>query len=277
MRRVGDAQMVGTAYHIPAGSHPDFAAVSVLSQVLGDTPSGRLHKALVENKLASRTYGFNFQWAEPSVALYFAEVDKNGDLEAAKQAMLSVIEGLQDNPVTEDEVERVKRNIIKNIDLSFNSSERIALQLSEWLGMGDWRLMFLNRDRVEGVTLENVQAAADKYLVRNNRTLGMFIPSEQPERIEIPIDSDIAAMVKGYKGREAIAQGELFEPSFDNIDSRTEIVKFDNGTELSLLNKKTRGESVVVNMLMNYGNLEALTDKAMVSSATGSMLMRWFS
>jgi zinc protease len=274
VRRVGDAQLVGTAYHIPAGSHPEFAAISVLSQVLGDTPSGRLHKALVENNLASRTYGFNFQWADPSVALFFAELDKQGDVEAAKEAMLSVIEGLQENPITSDEIERVKRNIIKNIELSFNSSERIALQLSEWLGMGDWRLMFLNRDRVEKVTLEDVQAAADKYLVRNNRTLGMFLPSEQPERVEIPIEADVASMLEGYKGRAAIAQGELFEPTFDNIDSRVEVVKFDNGTELSLLNKKTRGESVVVNMLMNYGNLEALTNKTMIATATGSMLMR---
>ncbi|MDP5131751.1 MAG: insulinase family protein, partial [Paraglaciecola sp.] len=31
VRRVGDAQIVGAAYHVPAGSHPDFAAVTVLS------------------------------------------------------------------------------------------------------------------------------------------------------------------------------------------------------------------------------------------------------
>jgi zinc protease len=68
VRRVGDAQIVGAAYHIPAGSHPDFAAIEVLSQVLGDTPSGRLHTAIVENKLASRVYGFNFQWQEPGLA-----------------------------------------------------------------------------------------------------------------------------------------------------------------------------------------------------------------
>ena len=84
------------------------------------------------------------------------------------------------NGVTQEEVDRIKRMLLKNIDLSFNSSERIALELSEWLGMGDWRLYFLHRDRIEKVTLEDVQRVAKAYLVRNNRTLGRFIPTETP-------------------------------------------------------------------------------------------------
>jgi zinc protease len=42
LRRVGDVQIVLMSYHVPPGSHPDYAAVDVLSQVLGDQPSGRL-------------------------------------------------------------------------------------------------------------------------------------------------------------------------------------------------------------------------------------------
>jgi len=41
IRRVGDIQLAMALYHICAGSHPDFAALEVLSQVLADTPSGR--------------------------------------------------------------------------------------------------------------------------------------------------------------------------------------------------------------------------------------------
>ena len=39
----------------PPGSHPDFAAVDMLTQILADTPSGRLHKALVETKKACQS------------------------------------------------------------------------------------------------------------------------------------------------------------------------------------------------------------------------------
>ncbi|MDT0593341.1 M16 family metallopeptidase [Glaciecola petra] len=274
VRRVGDTKLVGSAYHIPAGSHSDFAALEVLAQVLGDTPSGRMHKALVEEQLASRVFGFNFQWQEPGLALFFAFIDKQADIEPTKKVMIETIENIKDAPVSADEVDRAKRNLLKNIELSFNSSERIALQLSEWLGMGDWRLYFLHRDRIEKVSVEDVQRVAEAYLVRNNRTVGQFIPSETPERVDIPKVASVADMLEGYTGREAIAQGELFEPSFDNIDGRTEIVEFKNGTKVSMLEKRTRGEAVRVSMLFRYGDEDSLTNKALVSSATGQMILR---
>lgn len=274
VRRVGDVQLFMAAYHIPAGSHPDYAAIDVLSQVLGDTPSGRLHKQLVEKKLASRAFASNFQWRDPGVAIFGIQVDKEGDLTASSQQMLAVLEDISVRGITDEEVERVKRNMLKNIELSFNSSERFALNLSEWLGMGDWRLFFMHRDRVEKVTTADVQRVAEAYLQTNNRTAGRFIPTEKPERIAIPMVTDIAQMLEGYIGKPAIAQGENFEPSFDNIDKRTEIVKLDNGVGISLLPKKTRGETVVVSIQLGLGDEHSLIGMRATGSAVGAMLMR---
>src|SRR5260370_27056410 len=61
LRRAGDSQLGQALYHVTTASHTDFAAVNILAQVLGDTPSGRLPKALVETKKASSTFGFNFE------------------------------------------------------------------------------------------------------------------------------------------------------------------------------------------------------------------------
>ena len=274
VRRVGDAQMIGSIYHVPAGSHPDFAAIDVLNEVLSAQGTGRLHKALVENKLASSTFGFNFQWSEPGVAIFMAEVDKAGDLSKTKEVLVNTLEDIAAKPITEKEVETAKRTLLKNTKLAFNSSERIAMELSEWLGMGDWRLVFLNRDRVEKVTAEEVNRVANSYIQRNNRTLGKFIPAEKPERVEIPQVESVKEMVKDYKGRAQVAQGEAFDPSHDNIDNRTAISDLDSGVKVALLPKKTRGESVVVRMSVQMGDLLSLQGLAMVGDATGSMLMR---
>ncbi|MCL1077512.1 insulinase family protein [Parashewanella spongiae] len=276
VRRVGDVQLIGSLYHIPAGSHEDFAAINVLSEILSSTPNGRLYKKLVENKLATSAFGFNFQWQEPGVAIFMAEVDKSADLNAAKKALLLTLENVTQKPITAEEVEDAKRAILKNFKLSFNSSEDIALELSEWIGMGDWRLLFLNRDRTEKVTAADVQRVANKYLTRNNRTLGQFIPADKPERVEIPqvTANDVALMVKGYKGRAQISQGEAFDPSQDNINSRTETITLKSGVEVSLLQKKTRGESVVVAINSQMGDLDSLFNKNTIGDAVGSMLMR---
>ena len=53
LRRVGDVQLAMAAYHLPPGSHGDFAAIDVLTNILGSEPSGRLYKSLVETKKAS--------------------------------------------------------------------------------------------------------------------------------------------------------------------------------------------------------------------------------
>jgi len=274
VRRVGDEQLVLAMYHIPAGSHPDFAAVDVLAKILGDTPSGRLHKEMVEGKLASRTFGFDFQWKEPGLAIYAAQVDQSFDLDKTESSMLDVLENIKNNPITDKEVKKAKQNLLKDIELSFNSSERIALNLSEWLGMGDWRLYFLNRDRIENVSTKDVQRVAQDYLTRNNRTIGRFLPAKIPERVEIPKLADISSMLKNYKGKEKIAQGEAFEPTFNNIDSRTRLTSLSNGVKMALLSKKTRGESVVASFSINMGTEKSLTGLSTTGDAVGSMLMR---
>lgn len=277
VRRPGDVQVVATAYKVPAGSDPMFPAVEVLTYIMADSSSGRLHENLVKKELAASTFGFAFQWAEPGVVNFMAQVAKDKDLSAAEEAMIATIEGVADSPITEEEVNQAKAALIKQFELSFNSSERIALNLSEWVGMGDWRLMFLNRDRLEAVDQAQVQKAAESYLIQSNRSLGRFIPTQDPVRadsIKRYSQEEISAMVRDYEGREAVAMGEDFDPSFDNIDARTEKRQLEQGTPVVLLPKKTRGESVVLRVRLDIGNLEDLRNQGVVGGLTADMLDR---
>ncbi|MGN5479310.1 hypothetical protein ACTMU2_27350 [Cupriavidus basilensis] len=51
--RPGDSGLVAAQYHVSAGAHPDTTALAMLTIILGDTPGGRLYKALVERKQAT--------------------------------------------------------------------------------------------------------------------------------------------------------------------------------------------------------------------------------
>lgn len=277
VRRPGDVQVVAAAYKVPAGSDPLFPAVEVLTQIMADSSHGRLYDNLVKKELAANAFGFTFQWAEPGVVNFMAQVAKDKDLTAAEDAMIATLEGVGENPISEDEVKQAKAGLIKQFELSFNSSERIALNLSEWVGMGDWRLMFLNRDRLEEVDQEQVQLAAESFLIQSNRSLGRFIPTQDPVRadsIKRYTQKEITDMVKDYEGREAVAMGEDFDPSFDNIDARTEKTQLEQGTPVVLLPKKTRGESVVLRVRLDISNLEALRNKKEIGNLTAKMLDR---
>ncbi len=277
IRRPGDVQLVAAMYRIPAGTHEDYAAVGILTDILADPKSGRLHKDVVKNKLAASTFGFPFQWAEPGIVTFMGQVAKDKDIKATQTAFLKTLENIKDAPITQDEVARAKAKFTKNFELGFNSSEGIAKNLSEWVGMGDWRMIFLNRDRMEKVTLEDVQKAAQEYLVNDNRTLGLFLPEKNPNRADSIVrltQAEVKAMVKGYKGREQVAQGEVFDPSHDNIDQRTQRDTLKNGAKVVYLPKKTRGESVNMTIALDFGSIKDLQFKAVIGSLTGSMLNR---
>ena len=274
LRRVGDIQLIMTAYHVPPGSDPDYAAVDVLAYVLGDSPSGRLYKALVEPQIASQTGTFAYQLREAGPLLSFAQVRADGDLDAAWRTLNETVQGVLTTPVTGEEVARAKTALLKQIELSFNNSAGIALQLSEWASMGDWRLLFLYRDALENVTADEVNRVAQAYLKPDNRTVGLFYPTENPDRAEIPEVPDVDALVAGYTGREAVAEGEAFDPSPANVDARTTTFTLANGLEVALLPKETRGDAVVVRLRLQFGDERSLTGRGPAGDLAGSMLMR---
>lgn len=273
LRRTGDTQLVQALYHVPAGSHPDFAAIDIIAQILGDTPSGRLHKALVESKKASSIFGFDFQWHDPTLAVFGAEVRQGDSLDAARDTLLQTIEGIATTPPTREEVERARAQLLKTIELTLNTSDRVGLTLSEFIGAGDWRLFFLHRDRIRKVTPEEVTQVAARYFKPANRTLGLFIPTAKPDRAEIPATPDLAATLKDYKGDATVAAGEAFDPSPANIESR--LVRSEaGGVKLALLSKKTRGGKVVAQMTLRYGDEKSLLNRSTDAGLAASMLMR---
>ena len=273
LRRVGDVQIVQAVYHVPSGSHPDYAAVDIMSQVFGHNPSGRLYKALVLEKKASSAFAFDFQWREPTLAILGAEVRQADSLDAARDALLQTIESIGTNPPTKEEVERARAQLLKNIDLALNNSDQVGLTLSEFIGAGDWRLFFLHRDRLRKITPEEVAQAAARYFKPSNRTLGLFIPTSKPDRAEIPPTPDLSLALKDYKGDESVATGEAFDPSPENIESRT-IRTGPAGLKMALLPKKTRGGKVLAQMTLRYGDEKSLMNRSTAAGLAGAMLMR---
>ncbi len=258
LRRVGDIAAIGLAYHIPAGAHEDLAALQVLASILSTEPSGRLYKALVETKKAASVSAFAGREHDPGLLRIDAEVPRDNSLDEVRDLLIKTVEGIGASGVTAEEVNRARQQILKFRDLAAANTSQIAVSLSEWAAQGDWRLYFLHRDRIEQVTPGAVQAAAVKYLQRNNRTVGIFMPTEKPERVAIPETPNIAALLANYKGREAIAEGEAFETTPENIESRVERVELPEGVHATLLQKKSRGQEAHLLLTLRYGDEQNL-------------------
>jgi zinc protease len=188
--------------------------------------------------------------------------------------MLDTLDEVAKNGVTQEEVDRIKEKLLKFRELAAAKSDRIAIELSEWAAMGDWRLYFLYRDRLEQVTPEDVGQVAQKYLTRSNRTVGMYLPTKKPEKTEVPETPELAQMIGEYQGREQISLGEAFEVSPKNIQARTTRLKLESGTEVALLSKKTRGDAVNFRLTLRYGTPESLSGLVKATEFLPSMMTR---
>ncbi len=274
LRRVGENPEILVCYHAPAGAHPDGAALDVLGEVMSSAPSGRLYKALVESKKAVGA-GMGFEsMHDPGYIM--AEVKLKGDqnVDEARDILLKTIETFAAQPPTAEEVERAKARILKEVELGLTDSESVGLTLSEAAADGDWRLLFLERDQIKNVTPAEVQRVAATYLKPSNRTLGEFIPTKNPDRTQIPPTPDLTAVLKNYKGGPAVSQGEAFDPTPSNIEKRIQRFQLSDGTKVVLLPKKTRGGTVVAQMIFRFGDEKTLFGKSAVGQLAGAMLMR---
>jgi zinc protease len=269
LRRVGDVQMAMAAYHVPGVSHADFPAVAVLAHTLGTQPTGRLYKALVESKKASFAGAFAGQFREPGLLIGQVTLRKDQSLPDARATLIQTMEEAARSTPTPEEVNRAKSDLLRNIELAYTNSQLIALQISEWAAAGDWRLMFIHRDRLDKITPADVQRVAQTYLKPSNRTVGVFIPTENPDRSTVATvsDSAINAMTKDYRGNPAMVAGEVFDPSPANVESRLMRTALPNGMKVALLSKENRGDAVTAAVTLRFGNEATLTGGRTITAA----------
>ena len=274
LRRVGEVGIAGVMYHIPSGGHQDYPAIDILEGIMTQSPSGRLYESLVKTQRAASVSGAAYALHDPGILRFMAEAAEGNDPEAVLQAMLDTIEEVRENGVTEEEVDRIRQKFLKYREQTARDTQRLAIQLSEWAAMGDWRLYFIYRDRLEQVTAEDVNRVAKTYLERNNRTVGLFIPTESAQLVSVPPTPDLAEMIGDYKGREVVSAGEDFDTSPENIEERTRRLTIGDDLKVALLPKKTRGEAVRLRLTLRYGTPKSLSGKVKAAELLPTLMMR---
>jgi predicted Zn-dependent peptidase len=175
MRAECDCQpQIEIRYHTVPTRHEDSYALDVLAALLNGT-TGRLYKALVlEQQIASRAAAGqeSRKWA----GLFSLSAETRGDatpeqLEASLEAVLKV---LQEEPVPERELQKVKNGIAADSFRRLQSPFSQLFQLILYEGTGDWEYINYWAEKTLAVTAEDVQRVAKKYFEPKNRTVGTF-------------------------------------------------------------------------------------------------------
>ena len=272
VRRPASAQLMLASYHAPAALHPDNMALTVLTTALGDVPSGRLHKALVESKLAQAVFVGTDRRREASSLVFGTAFAPEDDPLPRQKLLLDIVENLAKQPLRQDEFDRAKAKIEKNLELAFANAAAVAQGALHFEVLGDWRAVFVDRERMKAVTLDEVNRVARSYLLADNRTLGHLIPTKAPMRApEIGLP-DVAAYLQGFTLNEKGLESSAFDFSTGSLHEKVMFSSTAGGIKTALLPKPVRGDLVKLSVSFKFGSLESLRQQGAAAMLAGQML-----
>lgn len=274
LKRAGDVQFLGAAYHAAAAADMDYPALDVLAEILQSDPSGYLYKAMVESKKASRVSCYQMTLHDPGFMYFSAEVPKDKRLDSAKSAFVAALDAIATTSYTEQDLQRGKAKVAKQVEDITNNTVYFAINLTELVGAGDYRLWFMYRDRIDAVKLADVKRVASRYFLPNNRTLGVFIPAPNEERVkpEEFDDARIAGIVSDYKGRSVEARSDTFEASIRNIKANLTQNQLETGFRYALVKKPIKGGKVQATFIAHTGNEQSMAGKRETAAMMAGLL-----
>ena len=190
-RRPGTAAYWRAAFHAPAFGHPDFFPMLFVDAALSGasglnlwsghkvpTPqrSARLYRAAVDQGLASAVGGALLPTEHPFLYYVWATVAEGQTLRILEDALLSEIDRFATDGITEAELTKVRAQLRARFVYDSDSVTDIAHQLGYFATIASWTSYYDLIPRLATVTIDQVNAAARRYLTRDNRTIGWFEP-----------------------------------------------------------------------------------------------------
>lgn len=274
LKRAGDSKNVGALYHTVSYADKDYAAIDALGEILTADPSGYLYKTLVETQKVSNIYFWQPSVRDASFIYFGVAVPNDKDVYATKDIVRSELDKITTTKYTDQDVSRAKAKIIKQIEAVKNNTISYAINLTEIIGAGDYRLGYLYRDAVEKLTKEDIQRVAEKYFRPNNRTVGVFIPSKDEVRVKANeyTDEQLLALTKDYKGKALEKEAAPFEASIKNLKQNLVEGKLTNGIKYGLIKKEIKGGKVQASFKFPVSNEKDLTGKNDIAGILAQLL-----
>ena len=179
LRHAANLPSFEESFHVPNIKNPDAYALEVLSEVLADGKSSRLYKDLVIDKrmVVSTSAGSNMTSFDPPLFTFSAQMRPGVKTDDVLAEVDRQIKALRDKPVTDDELQKAKNleqaEFVYGQDSIFNE----AMQLGVYEMLGDYKLIDQYLPSIDKVTAADVQRVAQKYLVKDNRTVAILEPT----------------------------------------------------------------------------------------------------
>jgi len=178
VKKEAELPYIISAYKAPNILSEDSYALEVLTMVLDGGKSARIYKSLIDEKRIALSAGAGYAstYRYPFLFYFSATALPGKTIEEVETALYEELDKIKQEPPTESEIQKAKNQIEADFIMSQDSIFYQAMVLAQFELIGDWRLKDAYLKGIRKVTPEDVQRVAQKYLVADQRTVGILIP-----------------------------------------------------------------------------------------------------
>jgi zinc protease len=184
-------------YHVPNLREPDSYVLEVIATILSGGKSSRFYQSLVRDKrlVLSADAGHSLLARDPSLFYISAEVLPGKGIAEVEKALDQEVERLKKEPMGEHELEKVKNQLEAAFVFGQDSLFYQAMLLAQHEIALNWRAIDNYIPSIRKVSPEDIQRVANRYLIPDNRTVGILIPLPSKEGKPAPSGSSIKERV----------------------------------------------------------------------------------
>lgn len=168
-------------YQRPAITDPDNVIYQIIDSLLADGRTSRLYKSLVDEKQVALNISVSNGFPGdryPTMMMMYALTAPNHTVEDVAAVMDAELHRLTVEPVSAEELDRVKTQARAGLLQTLSSNQGMASLLSEYEAKtGDWRNLFNELKAIEAVTAEDVQRVAKDTFVPEKQIIGKLLPA----------------------------------------------------------------------------------------------------
>jgi zinc protease len=157
------------AYHMPGRFDKDYYAIDLLGDILGRGQSSRLYDQLVkENEIFTSVSAFTMGTVDPGLLVISGRLKNGVGMEQAEEAVISIVEDIINNGVSEEELEKVKAQAESSLEFGEVEVMNRAMNLAFAKLSGDANLVNQEGEMINNVTTSDIQRVAKEIIQESN-------------------------------------------------------------------------------------------------------------
>ena len=183
VHKEGNFPALRIGYHTPQVGHPDFYVLDIIGHILATGRSSRLYKTLVYAKqlLLLPIYAYVPDQKDPSLFQIVIRVMPGKSVDEAEGAIYEILEALKNEPVSDEELQKVKNRVMADFYFRQQSNEDLADTIAGYEAKGvGYDYINTYPDKMAAVTKEDIMRVAKKYFIPKNRTVAILVPDMKP-------------------------------------------------------------------------------------------------